>query len=139
VLAGPVESIDRASGSFSSLGQLVYANEAAMNSLSVGDYVGVSGDIVDAGQMSASAVYRFSDAYVAGSSRVFLTGIPSSVDRSRGEVGIGGATVDYTPALGRQSLDRIGAALTVFGTQPNPGGRVVSDSLADASAMFMDR
>ena len=105
--------------------------------LRVGDYVVVRGYLAGSGQISASAVALQPNSYVPGSSEVFVTGIPSAVDYSRGTARIGDLTVDYTPSLGGARFQGIGAAITVIGIQPANQGVMLSEQVIDQTALFL--
>jgi hypothetical protein len=132
-----VHSIDLEAGTFVSVGQTVSFAARGLESLRVGDYVTVVGSIAGAGLISADYVERSPQVYVPGATRIFVTGIPSSVDQFSGFAQIGDLKVDYTPSLGRSSFDGIGAAITVFGTQPAFGGVMLSDEVVDQTALFL--
>jgi hypothetical protein len=135
LLAGPVSQIDLNGGHFISLGQAVYADSAVLASLTIGDFVGVSGAIVGPGEIDSYQTFNFGQAYVPGATEVFVTGLPTAVDLLQGTTQIGGLTVDYTPALGSR-FDGIGGAITVFGTQPVSDGWLLSRELHDVTAVI---
>jgi hypothetical protein len=108
-----------------------------MSSLRVGDYVIVSGSLVGAGLIRADAVDISRLQYVPGATEVFVTGIPSYVDFNRGIAKIGGLTVDYTSSLAGTGFGGIGAAISVFGIQPAPGGVMLSDRVIDMTELFL--
>ncbi len=137
ILAGPVEGIDSSSGFFSSMGQRVFAPAGVLSGLQLGDYVMVSGQISGAGTIEADAVAQSGQVYVPGSSAVFVTGIPSSVDFNFGIAMIGELKVDYTSSLGGSGFEGIGAAITVIGTQPALGGTMLSDRVYDQTELFL--
>jgi hypothetical protein len=137
LLAGPIDSLDYRNSAFVALGQRVMVARGDLGSLRVGDFVQVSGSLAAAGLINADAVTVSSQGYVPGSSEVFVTGIPSSVDYSRGTARIGELTVDYTPSLGGARFQGIGAAITVIGIQPANQGVMLSDQVIDQSALFL--
>jgi hypothetical protein len=130
LLAGPVSQVDLAGGYFMSLGQTVYADSIVLSSLNVGDFVGVSGVLLSPGEMGSYQTFNYGQTYVPGATEVFVTGLPTSVDKLHGTTQLGGLTVDYTQALGGR-FDGIAGAITVFGTQPVLGGRLMSRELHD--------
>lgn len=132
LLAGPIEQINVADGYFKSLGQTVYADSIVLGSLSLGDYVGVTGAISAPGEMSSDQVFNFGGGYVAGATQVLVTGLPTAVDYRDGTTTVGALTVDYTSALSGR-FDGIGAAVTVFGTQPQAGGKLLARELHDST------
>ncbi|NIV18095.1 MAG: hypothetical protein GWN47_06695 [Woeseiaceae bacterium] len=139
LLGGPVASIDQNSGTFVALGQTVDFSAVAMDALRVGDFVLVAGSITGAGLITADFVAITGYQYVPGATEVFVTGIPSSVDFSLGTAQIGELTVDYTLSLGGSGFEGIGAAITVIGTQPAFGGKMLSDQVVDMTKLFLRR
>ncbi|MDH3806547.1 MAG: hypothetical protein OEU90_13890, partial [Gammaproteobacteria bacterium] len=137
LLAGPVQSIDRENGTFVSIGQTVVFAGQDLGTLRVGDFVSVSGSISGAGRIDATEVLVSPETYVSGSTIVFVTGIPSSIDFSLGTVRIGELTVDYTPSLSGARFDGIGAAITVIGIQPALGGSMLGDRVIDKTSLFL--
>ncbi len=137
MLAGPIDSINPADGTFSAVGQTVSFAADGIASMHVGDYVMVYGALAGAGRLDATAVEVSPMQYVPGVSEVFVTGIPSSVDYARGMVRIGGLEVDYTPSLGGTGFGGVGAAVTVIGTQPALGGTMLGDSVIDRTELFL--
>ena len=120
-----------------SVGQTISFAGPGLGSLQVGDFVTVGGSIAGAGLIDAYSVEISSQAYVPGATRVFVTGVPSSVDSSLGTAQIGALTVDYTPSFGRSAFEGIGAAVTVFGIQPSLGGIMLSDKVLDQTDLFL--
>ena len=132
LLAGPVDSVNLDAGSFSSLGQEVFAQRTVLDSLNVGDYVGVSGSIVGPGELDSHQVYHFGNQYVPGATDVFVTGFPSEIDARVGTARIGSLTVDYTPAMGGR-VEGLSGVITAVGTQPVLGGVMLSRELRDST------
>ena len=136
ILAGPIESIDMERGFFVSVGQSVLASQDSLGSLQVGDFVSVNGTIAGAGLIYSDQVTVSRDMYVPGATEVYVTGIPSSVDRAMGTAMIGALTVDYTPSLGNAGFTGIGDAISVSGTQPMPGGVMLSKRIFDQGKLI---
>ena len=136
VLFGPVTSIDINAGVFKSLGQTVIGRFDTLRDINVGDLVAVHGSIKSAGWIDAKRLIVSPDQYVPGASEIFVTGIPSYVDYATGQARIGGLTIDYTPSLGADQFGGIGAAISVYGTQPAPGGLMLSERVIDQSDLF---
>ena len=137
MLTGPVSSVNVSEGLFTSMGQIVSAPNATLLTLSIGDYVFVDGRVSGAGTIDAYSVVQTGERYIAGASPVSVTGIPSSVDLSRGTATIGGLEVDYTSSMGRSDFRGIGAAVTAIGTQPALGGKMISSELQDKTELFL--
>jgi hypothetical protein len=137
LLAGPVSSVNAQDGYFSSMGQAIYGSREMLMGLRAGDYVMVGGQISGAGTIDANAVVLTGAQYVPGSTEVFVTGIPSSIDSSLGLTTIGSLQVDYTPSIGRSDFKGIGAAVTVIGTQPALGGKMIGSQVQDKTELFL--
>jgi hypothetical protein len=100
VLAGPVDAIDITNGSFESLGQVVLAPQEFLKDVRVGDFVVVEGSVMGAGFLYADSVSISEVEYVPGATEVFVTGLLTEIDQSRGIARLGDLTIDYTPSLG---------------------------------------
>jgi hypothetical protein len=137
MLAGPVQSIDMQSETFVAVGQTVSFQREGLGGLQVGGFVTVYGSIAGAGRINATGVDFSLEMYVPGATEVFVTGIPSSVNFARGTALIGELEVDYTPSLGGSGFGGIGAAITVFGTQPAFGGAMLGERVIDRTELFL--
>ena len=137
VLGGPVSSVSMHEGSFTAMGQDVSAPLAILSALSVGDFVTVEGRISGTGTIDATAVNQTGELYTAGSSMVFVVGLPTSVDSKLGVATIGDLRVDYTQLLGGSDFNGIGAAIAVIGTQPALGGKMISSQVLDRTELFL--
>jgi len=98
--------------------------------MSVGDFVSVNGSVVSAGWLYADSLSASSGTYVPGASTVFVTGIPSRIDTSLGQVQMGNLTIDYTAALSGGEIPS-GLSLSFSGIQPVMQGLLVSDDVED--------
>jgi hypothetical protein len=137
LLAGPISTVNLYDGYFSSMGQNIYSSSQLLLTLRPGDYVMVGGQISGAGTIEANAVVRLGMQYIPGSTEVFVTGIPSSVDASLGLATIGGLEVDYTQSMANSDFKGIGAAVTVIGTQPALGGKMIGSQVQDKTELFL--
>jgi len=137
MLAGPVQSIDLQGESFVAVGQTVSFSGEGLGALQVGGFVTVYGSIAGAGRINATGFDISSEMYVPGATEVFVTGIPSSVNFALGTALIGELEVDYTLSLGGSGFGGIGAAITVYGTQPAFGGAMLGDSVIDRTELFL--
>ena len=137
LLAGPVSSVNAYEGFFVSMGQQVYGSPEMLTGLRVGDFVMVGGQIGGAGIIEANTIVDTGARYVPGSTEVFVTGIPSLVDSAMGSATIGSLEVDYTPSMGRSDFRGIGAAVTVIGTQPALGGKMIGNEVQDKTDLFL--
>ena len=124
VLTGPVDSIDRDIGVFSSLGQTVSAGDDMLANLAVGDYIAVYGTVSGPGYLYADSVGRLPFGYVDGASEVFLVGLPTSLDTGRARIEIGSIRIDYSSSLSHG--DHPSAGIVGFrGIRPNAGGDLI--------------
>ena len=126
VLAGPVERIDIVNGVFHSMGQVVMASKDMLVGMRVGDFVSVDGSVVSPGWLYADAISVSDTAYVPGATKVFVSGMLSSVDFSTGMARMGGLTIDYTASLASGRAPT-GSMWSFAGTRPQSGGVLVSD------------
>jgi hypothetical protein len=126
VLAGPVEAIDITNGVFYSLGQIVMASKDMLSGLQVGDFVTVGGSVAAPGWLYADAISIANIDYVPGATKVFVSGLLSSVDASSGTARLGSLTIDYTPSLANGSVPS-GMAWSFSGTRPANDGLMISD------------
>jgi hypothetical protein len=117
LLSGPVESVDNATHTVSVLGhRLVIKNTAA---ILPGHRLDVFGGLSANGSLSAAMVQDTAK-YVASGDRILMVGAVTAIDRSRGKLFLGNATVDYTPLLGnvRFKAPGVGEVIEVSGSQP---------------------
>ena len=125
VLTGPVDSIDRNNGTFSSLGQTVFAGNDMLGNLAIGDYIAVYGTVSGPGFLYADAVGRIPHRYVDGASEVFIVGLPTSIDVSTASAEIGGIRVEYGASLSMSDHPR--SDIVGFrGIRPNAGGSLIT-------------
>jgi hypothetical protein len=124
-------------GYFIAMGQNISAPHAILIGLRVGDFVTVEGRISGAGTIDATAVNHTGEFYTAGSSEVFVVGVPSSVDSAIGVATIGGLRVDYAQLIGRSDFNGIGAAIAFIGTQPALGGTMIGSQMFDKTELFL--
>ena len=97
------------------------------------------GYLAGAGQIDATGVDISAGMYIPGASEVYVTGIPSSIDYAVGSMRIGELNIDYTPSLGANDQGGMGAAITVYGTQPALGGTMLGETLIDKTEMFLGK
>ena len=143
---GPVESADLRERTITVLGQRfvvssssyiqlaqtpnLATNLRALKSLQVGAYVAASGEL-HGGVLMLTELRHSADSYVSGSSAVFLRGVVTAVDYSRGQLFVGSAWIDYTPTLAGGLLYQpsMGSTIEIYGTQPTPRGMLVATSV----------
>ena len=126
VLAGPVERIDIVNGVFHSMGQVVMASKSMLTAMRVGDFVTVDGSVVSPGWLYADAISVSDITYVAGATKVFVSGMLSAIDVANGTARMGGLTIDYTASLAN-GIAPSGSMWSFAGTRPQSGGVLVSD------------
>ena len=125
LLAGPIDSIDRINGVFESMGQVVMASQDMLSSMRVGDFVTVGGTAISSGWYYADTVSVSDQSYVPGATKVFISGLMSSVDFMNGTAQMGDLTIDYTASLGSGAAPS-GATWSFHGTRPSLGGSMIS-------------
>jgi hypothetical protein len=142
LVSGPVESIDFAQQSVVILGQPIrlssrtsYFVGSVENAASASRVDQRAVRLFGGGRVvavwsndgtNATAVLISRERFVPGSTQVFLAGVVTAVDQSRGYATVGHTQVDLTAALYRGSLDvSTGDTLRVIGTQPVPAGVIV--------------
>ena len=126
LLAGPVDSIDRKSGVFESMGQVVMASQSMLAGMNEGDYVSVAGSIAAPGWLYADDVFVSDELYVPGATEVFVSGMLTSVNSRNGTARMGDLTIDYTPSLG--SAEAPSRAMWSFrGIMPSKRGVMISE------------
>ena len=125
MLSGPVEFIDSTAGTFTSLGQVVYASQQTLAKMQNGDFVAVLGTVIGPGHLYADQVARYSKSYIPGASKVLVTGLPTSIDKFTGVATIGGIKVDYTSAL-VTGVHPGSGEIAFSGIQPSSQGIIVS-------------
>jgi len=99
--------------------------------MSVGDFVSVNGSVVSSGWLYADTVSMSVNAYVPGSTEIFVTGIPSNINTTIGQAKLGDLTIDYTAALSGGAIPS-GLSLSFSGIQPVSLGLLVSDEVRSA-------
>jgi hypothetical protein len=108
------------------MGQIVMASQGMLAGMSVGDYVSVAGSVVSPGWLYADQVTVSAERYIPGATEVFVTGMLSSVDLTRGTAQMGSLTIDYTSSLGRGHAPS-SAMWSFSGTIPAVRGVMLSD------------
>jgi hypothetical protein len=130
---GPVESFDAKHGVARVLGQTVVLHPAQQ--VTVGDVVSVVGTTAADGSITAS-ILSDKGLYIAGASKIFLTGNVQKVNSALGTATVNGVTVDFTSLLANtQVAPKVGSAVQIGGTQPAVGGVVLASVV---SSDFVD-
>jgi hypothetical protein len=102
-----------------------------LQSMQVGDYITVEGSVISSGWYYADAVAVSDQAYVPGSTEVFVAGLISSVNALNGTAQIGALTIDYTSSLGGSDAPS-GAMWSFHGIRPSQGGKMISNRTVGA-------
>ena len=118
VLAGPVSAIDRDSGSFEVLGVAIPL--AGAPDVAIGDYAQLRLD-----EAARGTVTTEHGIYVPGSTPVVISGRIAQRNLWLGELHVGGVLVDYTALIGKGGA-YLADSVTIVGTQPVPGGKVLA-------------
>ena len=125
LLAGQVEAVDLRASTVTVLGQSV--RTAAAGKISLGDNIAMVGRLDAAGNLVVAQVRPVADAYVAGASRVTITGKITGVDAARAVLTIGRQQVDFSALLASGTLDlAAGSVVTMSGIQPVSGGIILA-------------
>jgi hypothetical protein len=136
MIVGPVEAVDLQASTIQVLGQSVrlatLGQTGDLLRLALGNVVAVSGKILAAGVVEASAVSITAEQYVAGAQPVFLRGVVSAILSDVGILAVGKLSIDYTAAL--YSLDASslseGGEFVFSGIQAVPNGSALALSAA---------
>jgi len=131
VAVGPVELVE--ASAVTVLGRSYHVDDTA--GLETGAKVAIHGSLLPDG----SVAYAWAESlgpYVAGSDRVFETGIVTSVNESSGRLSIGDSEIDYTAALSEQgaTVPNKGDMVAVAGIQPEVGGIVLGATTRSGTA-----
>jgi hypothetical protein len=120
IALGPITALDTLNGSISINGQVIIFDDQTVTGttesiafglggtslLSAGDYVIVTGELMDPGLSLATDVLLLDEAYVAGDSEAYLRVLTDQNNSTEGKVYSGDTTIDYSPALYSNSLDQ---------------------------------
>src|ERR1700739_163721 len=127
LVVGPVEAINAADNTAIILGQRVHT--ALAGRLSVGSEVAVFGITQADGSIVASSL-QSRGLYIPGASPIYLSGTVQKVEPSVGRAVINGVTVDLTSIMSYGTVfAEVGSKVTVSGTQPVSGGRVLVNGI----------
>ena len=122
IAVGALEFMD--ADSITVLGRSYHVDDTAV--LETGKKVAVHGDLQPDGSVTNAWAESLGD-YVAGSDRVYETGVVTSVNQTFGSLSIGESKVDYTEAMSEPeaSAPNRGDVVAVSGIQPEAGGVVL--------------
>ena len=137
---GPVEQVNVKSATLVVLGQTYQIDPStvirsqsgvpmSMASLSPDMLVSIDGTEAANGQSTIRSVTSLSQLYVPGATHLFLTGIISS-ETPTGQIKVGKLTVDINSTLiGDTPPFSVGNLVRINGTQPNPDGLFLAQSV----------
>ena len=128
LLSGPAESVDSASNTVTVLGRRIVLRNTA--NILPGHKLNVFGAIDARGSVKPSIV-QDTTKYAASGDQVLIAGAVTKIDQVRGRLFIGGAEVDYTPALANPRFvpPAIGDILEVVGMQPAGRGLILAGNI----------
>jgi hypothetical protein len=129
---GAVDKVDTATNTISVLGRRLKMPSVAKveESLAGGHQlmVAVSGRISNSGNVEQMKLRFIPIEYVAGSSKVVVSGRVSDLDASVGSMKVGGVTVDISSAV-MAVPPTAGSLVLLVGTQPVRQGVVIAEQL----------
>ena len=128
LVIGPVDIILPKEHAAVILGQKVFLKSPEL--LTIGETAVVFGKLGPNGAVVASDV-RHQGPYVAGATKVLLTGIVHKSDASVGHAQVGGITVDLTPAMAFGPVSAtVGDIVQVVGIQPSSNGLILANGIS---------
>lgn len=132
LIMGAIDSVDTATNTISVLGRSLKMPSVAkvVENLAGGHQlmVAVSGRISDSGNVEQMKLRFMPTAYVAGSSKVVVSGRVSDLDASVGTMKVGGVTVDISSAVATKA-PTAGSLVLLVGTQPVRQGVVLAEQV----------
>jgi hypothetical protein len=128
LLSGPAESVDAATSTVVVLGHRILVKD--VSKISLGHTLNVFGVVATNGSLRAKTV-QDTASYAWSGKQVQLTGAVAGIDRARGLVLIGKASVDYTALLAQPGFvpPSVGDIIQVSGTQPSGHGVVLAGKI----------
>ena len=132
LVMGAIDRVDTATNTISVLGrQLKMPSVAKVEESLAGGHqlmVAVSGRISDSGTVEQMKLRFMPTDYVAGSSKVVVSGRVSDLDANVGTMKVGGITVDISSAIAA-GPPTAGSLVLLVGTQPVRQGVVIAEQL----------
>ena len=132
LIMGAVDRVDTATNTISVLGRRLKMPSVAKveESLAGGQQlmVAVSGRISGSGTVEQMKLRFMPTDYVAGSSKVVVSGLVSNLDANVGTMKVGGITVDISSAIAARP-PTAGSLVLIVGTQPVRRGVVLAEQL----------
>ena len=135
-LAGPIDSFDRNRGTISIFGRVMQVAKESTSTTQMFDaleggaaiQIAVSGRLERNGRLSNTNAYVLKTPYVAGASKITLTGRISAIDASTGRALVGKSIVDFSAINGSRSI-AIGDVITMSGTMPQFGQPILAETI----------
>ncbi|MGC8520779.1 MAG: DUF5666 domain-containing protein, partial [Steroidobacteraceae bacterium] len=107
----------------------------SLDSLAANELVAIQGSETANGEATVSVVTRFSQLDVPGATQLFVTGVVSS-ETATGQIHVGKLTVDVTATLTSDTQKfAVGDLVEISGTQPNPNGLFLAQSIASLNGI----
>jgi hypothetical protein len=132
VLMGPVDSVDAAASTVSVLNRTLKmrSTQSIQDALAAGQQlsVAVTGHLTASGKVEQLKLSVLSASYVAGASKVVISGRVDRLDSALGRIQIGNVSVDVTSVVAAKPL-AIGSTVLLVGTQPVRQGIVLAERL----------
>ena len=133
LFAGPVDEVLPKEHSAIVLGQRIALLPSEQ--LSVGETAELYGKVDSQEGITISSVVS-RGAYVAGATKVLVTGYVEKTQSSTGRAQVAGLAIDLTPAMsGSFWSPTVGSAVQIRGTQPNAHGVLLAESLGSATEL----
>jgi hypothetical protein len=133
LVVGPVDSVNLRTSTVDVLGRSFRAPNAARLDAAIkgGQQVAVAifGSLSSKGVIEKATLRVLTPDYVAGSSKVIISGRITRIDPSTATIYIGKIVVDTSMLATSKSLE-VGAAVRVIGTQPVRGGIILAEKLS---------
>ena len=141
---GPIEQVNLKNSTIVVLGETYQVSPttvlnsqtgapAMLSSLAPNTLVQIDGSETAAGRSTVRSITSLPQMDVPGATQLFVTGVVSS-ETSTGQVKVGNLIVDVTATMtsDRQNF-AVGGLVQITGTQPNPGGIFLAQSVAPIS------
>ena len=143
---GPIEQINLRTSTVTVLGQKFHVARTAtiksstgaattLGSLAPDTLVAIDGAETAQGQATVSSVTSLPQMNVPGATQLLVTGVVSS-ESSTGQIRVGNLLVDINATLTSDAPQfAVGGLVEIKGTQPNPGGLFLAQSIVPVSSL----
>ena len=129
---GPIDGVNTATNTISVLNRTLKLRsaQAVHDALAAGQQlmVSVTGQLSASGKLEQMKLSYMPADYVAGASKVVLSGRVDRVDSTLGQIQIGGVTADMTAAISARPV-AVGSIVLLVGTQPTRQGIVIAEKI----------